>query len=129
MLYAVKYNHCSLEVLCACVSVGFRDKKTPMDLVTRALNIFMQTKLSLNTQHEFALMLLDNCAKWVSDVLSCRLELYFRCPTLEFILLWVQLHVLTKLIMVLGSADSVLERREGLCCKPTDWTVSSTLVC
>jgi len=58
-----------------------------MDLVTRALNIFMQTKLSLNTQHEFALMLFDNCAKWVSEVLSCRLELYARCPTLELILL------------------------------------------
>lgn len=48
------------------VSVGFRDKKTPMDLVVRALNIFLQTKQSLNYHHEFAVMFLDNCAKWVS---------------------------------------------------------------
>lgn len=43
------------------------DKKTPMDLVTRALNIFLQTKQSLNSHHEFALMFLDDCAKWVCD--------------------------------------------------------------
>lgn len=43
------------------------DKKTPMDLVVRALNIFLQTKQSLNSHHEFALMFLDNCAKWVCD--------------------------------------------------------------
>lgn len=43
------------------------DKKTPMDLVVRALNIFLQTKRSLNSRHEFALMFLDNCAKWVCD--------------------------------------------------------------
>jgi len=39
-----------------------------MDLVVRALNIFLQTKQSLNSSHEFAVMFLDNCAKWVSAV-------------------------------------------------------------
>ena len=49
--------------LCLC---WISDKKTPMDLVTGALNIFLQTKQSLNSHHEFALMFLDNCANWVS---------------------------------------------------------------
>ena len=50
-----------------------------MDLVTRALNIFLQTKQSLNSHHEFALMFLDDCAKWVRALLRCCLTLNLFC--------------------------------------------------
>ena len=69
MLLRINFLACKLFILFY-VYVGFRDKKTPMDLVVRALNIFLQTKRSLNESHEFALMFLDNCAKWVSALLS-----------------------------------------------------------
>ena len=61
---------CSNYYMCVCF-IGSRDKKTPLDMVTQALNIFLQTKQSLNLHHEFALMFLDNCAQWVSTDLVC----------------------------------------------------------
>jgi hypothetical protein len=51
------------------------DKKTPLELIRRALNIFVQTKFALNSRHEFALMFLDNTAHWMCDFTSSPLHI------------------------------------------------------
>lgn len=43
----------------------FRNKSSAMDLARKALNIFLNTKHMLGSEHEFALMLLDSKAHWV----------------------------------------------------------------
>jgi len=65
------YNAFCSNYYYVCAFIGSRDKKTPLDLVKQALNIFLQTKQSLNLRHEFALMFLDNCAQWVSTNHIC----------------------------------------------------------
>ncbi len=45
-------------------------RHNPLELIQRALNIFVQTKSAINPKHEFALVLLQESALWIQDFTS-----------------------------------------------------------
>ncbi|XP_033636243.1 BRISC and BRCA1-A complex member 1-like [Asterias rubens] len=45
-------------------------KHNPLELIKRALNIFVQTKSAISPKHEFALVLLQESAIWIQDFTS-----------------------------------------------------------
>lgn len=45
-------------------------KYNPLDLIKRALNIFIRTKHTMNPMHEYALVILQDSAVWIQDFTS-----------------------------------------------------------
>ena len=55
-------------ILCnACISLFFyfSDKFAPLRLIKRAIGIFMKNKRCVNSNHEYALIILQHTAHWV----------------------------------------------------------------
>ena len=46
----------------------FRDKFSPIQLIKRAIGIFVHSKHHIDPRHEFALIYLQDAAFWVSQL-------------------------------------------------------------